>query len=189
MTPNQMSLVGVLLLLAGAACPPSYFPAMMLLVSLYVVTDGLDGCMARVLNKTSEGGSLVDIVVDQAGPVIIAAAAAMHIQSNGSLAVIFTNSYLVFIGLFLCANSLKITFKRKFARIKYLFYITYALSLIIDYDLMTWFMGLGSIYYIACVIIVLNKIYKYYEENDEERKKEKSGICPGEKTGQVPRES
>jgi phosphatidylglycerophosphate synthase len=167
MTPNQMSGVGIVLLLAGAACPTSYFPLMMILVSLYVVTDGLDGCMSRVLNKTTEGGALVDILVDQAGPVIISAAAAMHIQSNPALAVIFSNSYLMFIGLFVYANSIKVTFKRKFARVKYLFYITYALSIIIKFDLMTWFMGLGSIYYIICIIIMTNKIYKFFETKDQ----------------------
>ncbi|MDR1109498.1 MAG: CDP-alcohol phosphatidyltransferase family protein [Deltaproteobacteria bacterium] len=167
MTPNQMSALGVLLLVAGAACPTGYYPAMMLLVSLYVVTDGLDGCMARVQGKTSEGGSLVDIVVDQAGPVVISAAAAWHLHSSALLAVIFSNSYIVFIGLFLYANGINIKFKRKFFRVKYLLYITYALSIIIKYDLMNWFMGLGSIYYIVSLLVVLNRIYRFYEEKDD----------------------
>ncbi|MDR1298222.1 MAG: CDP-alcohol phosphatidyltransferase family protein [Deltaproteobacteria bacterium] len=164
MTPNRMSILGVLLLVAGASLPRDYFPLMMILVSLYVVTDGLDGCMARVLEKTSEGGSLVDIVVDQAGPVVIAAAAALHIPSHPAIAVIFSNSYLIFIGLFLYANENNIPMKGTFYRVKYVLYIFYALSFIIKYDLMTWFMGLFSIYYIVALLVVLTRIYNYYDK-------------------------
>ncbi|MDR0355240.1 MAG: CDP-alcohol phosphatidyltransferase family protein [Deltaproteobacteria bacterium] len=163
-TPNQMSAIGIVLLLAGAACPREYYPLMMIVVSLYVVTDGLDGCMARVLNKTSEGGSLVDIVADQAGPVIIPAAATIHLQSVPSLAVLFASSYLIFIGLFLYAAETHIPLKRTFYRVKYLLYIFYALSFIINYDLLSWFMGLFSIYYVVSLIVVLKTIYDFYSD-------------------------
>jgi phosphatidylglycerophosphate synthase len=170
-TPNQMSAIGIVLLLGGAACPRELYPLMMLVVSLYVVTDGLDGCMARVLNKTSEGGSLVDIVVDQAGPVVIAAASTIHIPTVASLAVVFSNCYLVFIGLFLYANNNNIPMKGTFYRVKYLLYIFYALSFIINYDLLSWFMGIFSVYYVIAIMVVLTRIYNYYDQRREADRK------------------
>jgi phosphatidylglycerophosphate synthase len=164
-TPNQVSLLGLVLLLGGAACPRSLYPLMMFLVILYVVTDGLDGCLARVTGKTSEGGSLVDIVVDQAGPIVLAASSTIHIHTVPSLAVLFSNVYLVTIGLILYVNTKNIPVKFTIYRIKYLFYITYALSFIIKFDVLSYFMGIASLYYVIIIFIVLNIVCKFYNEN------------------------
>ncbi|MDR1486735.1 MAG: CDP-alcohol phosphatidyltransferase family protein [Deltaproteobacteria bacterium] len=167
-TPNQVSAFGVALLLAGAACPARLFPLMMVLVSLYVVSDGIDGCLARVTGKTSEGGSLVDIVVDQAGPVIIAAASTIHIPTMPSLAVLFSNLYLITIGLILYVNNKDIEVKFTIFRIKYLFYICYALSFIIKFDILSYFMGLASIYYAIIIVILLNIVCRHYDAKSKQ---------------------
>lgn len=167
-TPNQVSLVGLVLLLAGAACPARLYPLMMILVILYVVSDGVDGCLARVTGKTGEGGSLVDIVVDQAGPVVIAAASTLHVPTMPALAVLFSNAYLITIGLFLYINNNNIEIKFTIYRIKYLFYITYALCFIIKFDVLSYFMGLASIYYVIIIAVLLNIICKHYDNLKQE---------------------
>jgi phosphatidylglycerophosphate synthase len=163
-TPNQVSAMGMVLLLGGAACPGSLYPLMMFLVLLYVISDGLDGCLARKTGKTSEGGSLVDIVVDQAGPVIIAAASTLHIPTLPALAVLFSNAYIITIGLILYANNSKIEIKFTVLRYKYLFYIAYALSFIIKFDILSYFMGLASIYYIIIIVVLLNICCRHHDK-------------------------
>jgi hypothetical protein len=114
--------------------------------------------------KTSEGGSLVDIVVDQAGPVIIAAASTLHIPTLPALAVLFSNAYLITIGLILYANNSKIEIKFTVFRIKYVFYIAYALSFIIKFDILSYFMGLASVYYVIIIVVFLNICCRHYDK-------------------------
>ncbi|MDR3203963.1 MAG: CDP-alcohol phosphatidyltransferase family protein [Deltaproteobacteria bacterium] len=163
-TPNQVSVFGLLLLISGAICPRSLYPLMMILVILYVVADGLDGCLARYTGKMSEGGALVDAVMDQAGPIIIAAFSTIHIPTVGIWAVLFSSCYIITVALMLYVNSKNIKIVFTVYRVKYIFYIIYALSFIINFDLLTYFMALGSIYYIIIVFLLLKLICKFHEE-------------------------
>ncbi|MDR2199896.1 MAG: CDP-alcohol phosphatidyltransferase family protein [Deltaproteobacteria bacterium] len=162
-TPNQVSAVGFVLLLGGAACPASYFPLMMILVILYVVTDGIDGPLARRTGRESDGGSLVDIVIDQAGPVVLAASYTLHMPSVPAFAVLFSNSYVIAIALVVYANGKNIPMNFTVFRVKYLFYMAYALSFIIKFDVLSFFMAAGSLYYCVLIYVLLRTICRHFD--------------------------
>jgi phosphatidylglycerophosphate synthase len=161
--PNHVSVAGLILLAVATCLPPSWFPLFCVLMLLYVLADGLDGCLARLTGSSSEAGSIVDIVVDQAGPVFISAASAWHLGSNPVAAVLFSNSYLVFIGLALYANTHNIPIGY-YWRVKYLFYIVYFVSIIIMVDLAVWFMAGFGAYYIFSIFRGLLAINRHYAQ-------------------------
>ena len=162
MTPNQLSLAGLACLVAACFLPPKYHIAIILLLLLYCLFDAVDGGLARLTGKASEGGSLVDIVVDQAGPVLLSAAAVVHFGSHPVWAVLFSNSYIAFIALVLYANDKNIEIGI-FLRVKYPFYIAYGLSALFGTDIVNVFMGLSSVYYIAMIFVLLGRIYEFYK--------------------------
>jgi phosphatidylglycerophosphate synthase len=166
-TPNQVSVIGLVLLLGGAACPTNYYPLFIVLVGLYCISDGIDGGLARRTNKVSEGGSLVDVVIDQAGPVVLAASYTYHIPSCiPAFAVLFSNTYLVSIALVLFSNGNHIPIKFTFFRVKYIFYIFYCASFILKIDMLSWFMAIFSLYYTILIYMLLKNIYRHYEKPD-----------------------
>jgi phosphatidylglycerophosphate synthase len=161
-TPNQLSFAGLICLIAACFFSPKYYIAIILFLLLYCLFDAIDGGLARLTEKASEGGSLVDIVVDQAGPVLLSAAAVVHFSSNPVWAVLFSNSYIAFIALILYANERNIEIGI-FIRVKYFFYVMYGLSVLFGMDLVNIFMGLSSVYYIVMIFVLLGRVYEFYK--------------------------
>lgn len=161
-TPNQISLLGILVLAAACVAPFHYWPLMAAGILLYCFCDAIDGPLARVRGKTHDGGSLVDILADQTGVVFIPAAATWHLGTNGAAAVLFTAVYLLFIALVLYANGLKVELP-KFYRMKYFLYGIYGVSMIFRTDGVIWFCLIFGLYYLVMVVVTTRLIYLHFE--------------------------
>ncbi len=111
--------------------------------------------------KAHLGGALVDILADQSCVVFIPAAAVFHIGLRGELAVFFSSSYLVFIGLVLYANEHDIKIIT-FVRLKLVLYVSYCISLFAKQDIMTVFLVPFTVYYLISIGYTLRSIYRHY---------------------------
>ncbi|WP_319467805.1 CDP-alcohol phosphatidyltransferase family protein [uncultured Pseudodesulfovibrio sp.] len=160
-TPNQISLTGVMFLMLVCFMPPSLAMAATACMAMYVLCDGLDGPLARQTNQVHAGGSLIDIIADHLGIAFLPAAAIYHLGAWGPAMVLFASSYLIFIGLTVYANGMKIPL-RKFIRSKYLFFLLYLGSLFTAQDLVTYFCGIFFIYYSVEIIETLRRIYRHH---------------------------
>jgi phosphatidylglycerophosphate synthase len=160
-TPNHVSLIGFLCLIGACIFPAGNFWSVSTLIALYCLMDALDGGMARLTGAANEGGALVDIIVDQAGPVLLSAAAIVHLGTNPVLAVLFSNFYIAFIALAIYANEKGINIGF-FVRVKYVYYAFYGASFFFDYDLLTAFMAVFSVYYFLTGFFAIGKIYRFY---------------------------
>lgn len=163
-TPNQVTLVGVLFLLATALAPADYAWTATGLMALYVLCDGIDGPLARRTGRDHSGGSLMDIVADQLGVAVLPAAAVQHLNAWGPGMVLFASSYLIFIALVLYANELKVRL-RVFVRLKYLFFLLYLLSLHLNRDLVSWPCAAITLYYVAEAQNILLRIYRHHDDS------------------------
>lgn len=162
MTPNWVSVTGVLALLAVCLMPPSLALLATLFMALYVLCDGIDGPLARRLEVIHDGGSLVDIVADQLGVVFLSAAAIHHLDAWGPGMVVFASAYLIFIALAVYGNAIGVEM-RKVVRAKYLFFLLYLGSLFSGKDLVTYFCTGFALYYSVQVIDSLRRIYRFHD--------------------------
>ena len=164
LSPNFVTVLGVIFLVLACVSPPrmSYVVALFLL--LYVIMDGIDGPLARKLGRAHEGGSLVDICADQLGVILIPAAAIFHISTSGIASTLFASAHVTFIALVTYNNSISAGFDRKFLRIKYPIYGLYVFSLYQQSDYLTVVLYVAAAYYAAESIIVLNRIYTYFDD-------------------------
>ena len=160
-TPNMISAAGVLFLLAACLPPPPWHRLVAACLVCYVLCDGLDGPLARRLGAAHAGGSLVDIIADQAGVAFLAAAAIVHLDALGPVMVLYSSSYLGFIALVCYANSLKVQLRR-FFRTKYFFFGLYWLSLVLRLDLVTHFAAAFAAYYLLEILLTLRRIYAFH---------------------------
>ncbi|WP_419786771.1 CDP-alcohol phosphatidyltransferase family protein [Pseudodesulfovibrio sp.] len=163
-TPNQVSLAGTLFLLLVCFIPPSLALWATGCMAMYVLCDGIDGPLARRLGHTHAGGSLIDIVADQLGVVLLSAAAIQHFDSWGPAMVLFACFYLAFIALVVYANGLGVELRR-FIRSKYLFFLLYLGSLFLQKDLLTYFCGIFAAYYCVESMEALHRIYTFHERH------------------------
>ena len=166
-TPNRVSIVGVLALLAVCLMPPSLAFLATLFMALYVLCDGIDGPLARRLDVIHDGGSLVDIVADQLGVVFLSAAAIHHLGAWGPAMVVFASAYLIFIALAVYGNGIGVEM-RKVVRAKYLFFLLYLGSLFSGRDLVTYFCAGFALYYSVQVIDSLRRIYRFHDRKLQE---------------------
>lgn len=166
-TPNLVSIVGVLALLAVCLMPPSLAFLATLFMALYVLCDGIDGPLARRLDVIHDGGSLVDIVADQLGVVFLSAAAIHHLGAWGPAMVVFASAYLIFIALAVYGNGIGVEM-RKVVRAKYLFFLLYLGSLFSGRDLVTYFCAGFALYYSVQVIDSLRRIYRFHDRRLKE---------------------
>jgi len=162
-TPNHITIFGIILLVTGCLLPPSYHVMIPILLFLYCIADGIDGPLARRMGKAHEGGAIVDICADQAGVVFVAAAAVYHLGANGVGAVLFSSAYLSFITLALYANGRGIPLW-SFIRIKYFFYFIYSVSILFMYNLIDFLMIPFALYYCVYVIHALCRIYNHHNQ-------------------------
>ena len=161
-TPNQVSMAGVLALLVVCFMPPSMPVLATLFMALYVLCDGIDGPLARRLNVIHDGGSLVDIVADQLGVVFLSAAAIHHVGAWGPAMVVFASAYLIFIALAVYGNAIGVVM-RKVVRAKYLFFLLYLGSLFSGRDLLTYFCAAFALYYSVQVVDSLRRLYRFHD--------------------------
>ncbi|THB68563.1 MAG: CDP-alcohol phosphatidyltransferase family protein [Desulfovibrio sp.] len=161
-TPNQVSVLGVCFLGLACVLPSQWHWGVAICLVLYVLCDGLDGPLARTLGTAGPGGSLVDMVADQMGVVLLPAAAIHHIQAWGPAMVVFSSAYLCFIALVVYANSQGIKL-RPFVRVKYVFFGLYWLSLALQRDLVTCFAALCGAYYVLEGAVALKRMYGFHE--------------------------
>lgn len=162
-SPNVVSLIGILFLLTACTLSPELAVWATACMGLYLLCDGLDGPLARLTGRAHAGGSLVDIIADQLGVVFLPAAAIYHLGAWGPAMVVFSASYLMFIGLVVYANELHLKV-RPFVRTKYLFFLLYLLSLHLRTDLVTHFGAAFGVYYLYEGITVLRTIYTYHDQ-------------------------
>ncbi|KOR28071.1 CDP-alcohol phosphatidyltransferase, partial [Achromatium sp. WMS1] len=73
-TPNQLSILGVIFLFFAAIIPPSQVWFITFCIFLYILFDGIDGPLARSIGSDHDGGSIVDMVVDHMGIIVLSAA-------------------------------------------------------------------------------------------------------------------
>ena len=172
-TPNRVSIIGVLALLAVCLMPPSLALLATLFMAMYVLCDGIDGPLARRLEVIHDGGSLVDIVADQLGVVFLSAAAIHHLGAWGPGMVVFASAYLIFIALAVYGNGIGVEM-RKIVRAKYLFFLLYLGSLFSGKDLVTYFCTGFALYYSVQVIDSLRRIYGFHDARLKAQKEEQS---------------
>ena len=161
-TPNMVTGFAVLLLILGCLAGPDWGWTASFLLFFYCVLDGIDGPLARASKKQNDGGAIIDMVADQAGVVLAPAAAIYHLGTDGISAVFFASSYIAFIALVVYANGAGVTLF-KFVRIKYFFYFIYCLSILINYDLVTYFFYVTDVYYIGCILFALKLIHEHFD--------------------------
>ena len=161
--PNGVTWLGVLFLIGGAVMPPEYPGVATVLLLLYVVCDGIDGPLARVQDRSHNGGAIVDMYADQLGVVLLPMAAIYHIGANGVLATGFSTGYVLFIILVVYQNGLNI-FDRRFIRVKYLMFILYAISLAVQSPLvLNYFFLVFAIYYWMESHFSIVRIYDHFD--------------------------
>jgi len=162
-TANQITYLGVLFLVIAVFITPQYYLLSAFFIGLYVISDGIDGPLARVSGKSHTGGSILDIWADQLGVVLLPAAAIYHFGASGVSAVLFSCGYIIFIILVVYGNELGIRSWR-FIRVKYLFYALYIFCLAANKDWgMSIFMGIFAIYYWLEILLRIQLIYKFYD--------------------------
>ncbi len=168
-TPNQVSITGVIFLLLVCFMPPSLAVLATCCMAMYVLCDGIDGPLARQTDQAHSGGSLIDIISDQLGVAFLPAAAIYHIGAWGPAMVLFASSYLIFIGLTVYANGMQVRL-RKFIRSKYIFFLLYLGSLFTGEDLISYFCSAFFLYYSVEIIETLRRIYTFHAAQHIEQK-------------------
>lgn len=161
-TPNKITLAGVLALLATCLIPSTHPWIATACMALYVFCDGIDGPLARNQRLDHPGGSLVDIVADQLGVILLPAAAVAHLEAWGSGMVLFAGGYILFIALVVYANELAVPL-RFFLRVKYVFFLLYLASLLTERDLVSWPGTIFAVYYLWESYNVLMRLYRHFE--------------------------
>ncbi len=160
---NHVTIVAVILLILGCMAGPDLGLTASFLLFFYCFLDGIDGPLARSTNSQHQGGAIIDMVADQAGVILAPAAAIYHLGTDGISAVLFASLYVSFIALVVYANSHGIKLFR-FVRLKYFFYFVYCLSILINYDLVTYLFYIADTYYLILVLLTVAKIYRFFSQ-------------------------
>ena len=166
--PNHITWVGVGSLLLAAFIPLTHLWLIAICLCLYVLSDGIDGPLARYQGNNHQGGSIVDIYADQLGVVVLPMMAIHYLDINGVLVTAFTSGYLVLIILALYQNSLGVL-NRNFIRVKYPLYILYFLSLVMQYtQVLSIFFALFAAYYWLESHFAVLRLYRHFEQNGQD---------------------
>ena len=156
---NQISLLGVIFLIAACVVQPVYYVLMALFMGGYFFCDAIDGGIARYKNEQSKTGSLIDIICDQTGVVLISAAFIHNYDINATLCLIFSNFYIAFIILIVFLNEKHIVMFQ-FIRVKYIFFLLYTFSSLIPLLIVDYFLIIFAVYYVIIFIMALNVMIK-----------------------------
>ncbi|MCW9033011.1 MAG: CDP-alcohol phosphatidyltransferase family protein [Alphaproteobacteria bacterium] len=158
---NHVTTAAVILLFLGCMAGPEWGWTASFLLFFYCFLDGIDGPLARSTNSQHQGGAIIDMVADQAGVIVAPAAAIYHLGTDGIAAVLFASLYVSFIALVVYANNNGIKLF-KIVRLKYFFYFVYCLSILINYDLVTYLFYVADVYYLIVLLLVVARIYKFF---------------------------
>lgn len=151
-SPNAVSLIGVLFLILSVCTTNFYVIGSSL--ALYVLMDGIDGPLARARINNNPNGDLIDIFCDQLGVVILAAGSTYYFGVPGFIAVLYSTFYIASISLKILINQRGLI-SVNIIRLKYPFFVLYAITSIQDQFFLTEFMFLNSLYYIWFTTIVV----------------------------------
>lgn len=163
-TANQISFLGIVFLAVACILPPKDFLLAALLILLYCAMDGLDGPLARKLGESHEGGSIVDMLVDQLGVIAIPAAAIWHLGASGVGSLLFSTGYLLLIVLVVLENELEEYKQRNFFRIKYWVYGLYGIQLyMVDATYLNYVFAIAAVYYWIEVYLRTLSIHAYFK--------------------------
>jgi phosphatidylglycerophosphate synthase len=95
LSPNSVSLAGVILaVFAGISLESHFWAAVLISVSLLL--DGVDGVVARKFNQESVGGEYVDVVCDTFGLLFIVSAAVFYGYAHFSIVLAYSIMLLVY---------------------------------------------------------------------------------------------
>lgn len=144
---NTASFIGVLfLLIACITNPYKYWWIVFFGLFLYLFFDAIDGGIARYTKTANENGSIVDIICDQLGVVLLTASSMYFYETNNIASLIYANSYIAFIILVVYLNQRNVkTFP--FLRVKYVFYGLYLYNVFVDFNVLNMFIFLFGLYY------------------------------------------
>lgn len=146
-TKNIASFIGVaFLLIASLLSPFEYWWIVIISLFFYLFFDAIDGGIARYTKTASENGSIIDIICDQLGVVLLTGSAIYFYQVDSIASLLYANSYISFIVLVVYLNQQNIK-TLPFVRVKYVFYALYLITPFIGIEYISYFIYLCSAYY------------------------------------------
>lgn len=151
---NTISFIGVVFLILACVINPKYVFLVAILLILYIFFDAIDGGVARYKNEQSSTGSLIDIICDQMGVVLISCAFIHYYDVNYVAYFIFSNFYVFFIILVVFLNEKKVNIFA-FIRVKYIYFLLYVFSSFIPLVIIDIFVISFSFYYVIVFILAL----------------------------------
>lgn len=158
-TPNIVSAAGVLACAAAGFVPSGLWIAAAALLVLYVLLDGVDGPLARMQGSGGPGGSVVDIVADQAGLPILGIAAVYQFGAEPGVQFAYAFLYCLFIAFAVFVNQLGVR-PPKFLRVKYFYFGLYVVCLALAAPVwLDWFAGIFALYYFVMSMWFLKIIH------------------------------
>ncbi|MGX2975006.1 CDP-alcohol phosphatidyltransferase family protein [Ursidibacter arcticus] len=144
---NKASFIGVLFLVIACVINPfKYYWLVAIFLFFYLFFDAVDGGIARYTNTASENGSVIDIICDQLGVVLLTASAMYFYHVDNIASLLYASSYIAFIILVVYLNQQNIR-TLPFIRVKYIFYVLYIISPFIGVEAIYYFVCFFSIYY------------------------------------------
>ncbi|WP_316860860.1 CDP-alcohol phosphatidyltransferase family protein [uncultured Cohaesibacter sp.] len=160
-TPTMISLLGGLFAAIAVAIPGQHWPWVAAGFGLYILMDGLDGPLARITNAESQGGSLVDIIMDQFGVFLVTIGAIHWLGANPALNILFAFFYAHTIYLMVVCNLLKLQLPL-IVRVKYFYFAIYIASLYLHQSLfLDVFSAIFLVYYIGYFLFLFRTIFRH----------------------------
>lgn len=162
-TPNVISIIGVLSLIAFVYFATSSPIIAFAILVLHVVLDGLDGVLARATNAQSQGGAFLDMVCDHSGMVIVTTTLIFYSILNPVIGLIYVYLYTLLVVFITIRNLLKRPIKWAF-RSKYILYALFGLFAFTGINILNEFVVLFIILMIVPTItsmpIIMGEINK-----------------------------
>lgn len=157
---NAASFIGVAFLLLASLIHPNHYVFISIFLAFYLFFDALDGGIARYTKSYNENGSVIDIICDQLGVVLLSAALIYYYPVDDLVVFIFSHSYIAFIILVVYLNQQKIPLI-PFIRTKYLFFILYAFSSFLNMTIINTIVGIFAVYYVLMFIVLMYFLSKH----------------------------
>jgi len=147
-SPAAVSVTGVLMLAGVWIFFISRPKLAVLFLALYILFDGIDGCVARKMKRASIAGGFVDILCDQTGMAVVTILLMAYNFISPVLGGFYIFAYTIMIAVTVARNALGAPPQWIF-RTKYFLFLFYALW---AFDFGRWF---AIFYLIATPLTVL----------------------------------
>lgn len=152
---NMASFIGVGGLTVSCIVDPyQYWLVALIGLFFYLVFDAIDGGIARYTNTANENGSIIDIICDQLGVVLLTASSIYFYSTNSIFSLLYANSYIAFIVLVVYLNKQNVT-TLPFVRVKYVFYLIYLITPFIEESVINYFITIFAVYYSVFFIVFI----------------------------------